>query len=116
MQLNMALLLLLTLRAQEPTQKETVVVTGTYQPVGMEEMDRAVRSLPVRNLALLSNTLSDFLKLDPSLDLRSRAPNGLQSDLSIRGSSFGQTLVLIDGQRVNDAQSGHHNMDIPIPL
>lgn len=114
MQLTLALLL--TLRAQETTQKETVVVTGTYQPVGMEEMDRAVRSLPVRNLALLSNTLSDFLKLDPSLDLRSRAPNGLQSDLSIRGSSFGQTLVLIDGQRVNDAQSGHHNMDLPVPL
>ncbi|BDC51859.1 hypothetical protein F183_A41740 [Bryobacterales bacterium F-183] len=116
MQLTIALLM--ALRAQQPTTpvKETVVVTGTYQPVGMEEMDRAVRSLPVRNLALLSNTLSDFLKLDPSLDLRSRAPNGLQADLSIRGSSFGQTLVLIDGQRVNDAQSGHHNMDIPLPL
>src|ERR1017187_9317098 len=49
-------------------------------------------------------------------DLRQRAADGVQADLSIRGSSFGQTLVLLNGQRMNDAQSGHHDMDIPVPL
>ena len=36
--------------------------------------------------------------------------------MSIRGASFGQTLVLVDGLRMNDAQTGHHNMDLPMPF
>ncbi|SPF35539.1 TonB-dependent receptor [Candidatus Sulfopaludibacter sp. SbA4] len=72
--------------------------------------------LPVRDNALVLNTLVDVLKLDPTIDLEERAPDGVQTDLSIRGSSFGQTLVLLNGLRLNDVQSGHHNMDIPVPL
>src|SRR5438067_5307630 len=97
-------------------QRDTIVVTGTYEPLTIEEIDRAVRVLPVRTQSLVLNTLTDVLKLDPSLDFAERAPNGVQGDLSIRGSSFGQTLILLNGQRLNDAQSGHHNMDIPVPL
>src|SRR6266852_7557855 len=103
--------------AQQPEPAhETIVVTGVYEPIAIEEVDRSVRVLPVKGEDLLSNTLVDFLRLDPSLDLRERAPNGVQTDLSVRGGSFGQTLILVDGQRMNDAQSGHHNMDIPLPL
>ena len=101
--------------AQEP-RRETVVVTGTYEPLALEEVDRAVTVLAARDAALLLNGLTDLLQTDPSLDLRQRAPGGIQGDLSIRGSSFGQTLVLLNGQRLNDAQSGHHNMDIPVPI
>ena len=63
----------------------------------------------VRSQNLLLNTFVDLLKLDPSLDLRRRAPNGLQGDLSIRGATFGQTLVLLNGQRLSDPRSGHHS-------
>jgi iron complex outermembrane receptor protein len=95
---------------------DSVVVTGTYEPLSLDEMDRSISVLPVRDLSLLADGLVDVLKLDPSLDLRQRTPGGVQADLSIRGSGFGQTLVLLNGQRLNDAQSGHHNMDIPVPL
>jgi iron complex outermembrane receptor protein len=57
----------------------------------------------------------DVLRLDPSLDPGERAPNGVQTDISIRGTSFGQKLVLLNGIRINDAQSGHHNKDLPVP-
>jgi iron complex outermembrane recepter protein len=99
-----------------PERRDVLVVTGTYQPVPLEEADRTVKVLDVEDLPLLSNSLADFLRLDPSLDLRERAPNGVQTDLSIRGATFGQTVVLLDGIRLNDAQSGHHNLDIPVPL
>lgn len=102
-----------TLLAQ---QHETVVVTGTYDPLSLEEIDRAIRVLPARQNNLVLNSLSDLIRLDPSLDLRERSPNGVQADLSIRGAGFGQTLVLLNGLRLNDVQSGHHNMDIPVPL
>jgi iron complex outermembrane receptor protein len=103
--------------AQTPEpQRETVVVTGVYEPVTIDEMDRSVRVLTIKAQELLLNTWVDALRLDPSLDVRERAPNGIQADLSVRGGTFGQTLILVDGQRMNDAQSGHHNMDLPIPL
>lgn len=112
--------------AQQPSQPpaappvslpaQTVVVTGTFTPLGLDEIDRSVSVLQARELNLLLDSLADLLRLDPSLDLQSRAPDGVQIDLSIRGSTFGQTLVLLDGQRLNDPQTGHHDMDIPVPL
>ena len=111
------ILFALTLIAQEvPPRHDTVVVTGAYEPLALEEVDRSIVILPGREQSLLLNTLTDLLQLDPSLDVRRRGPDGVQSDLSIRGSNFGQTLVLLNGQRLNDAQSGHHNLDIPMPL
>jgi iron complex outermembrane receptor protein len=106
----------LALAQQQPQQRDTVVVTGTFEPMSLEEIDRAIRVLPARSHSLVLNTLVDLLKLDPSLDLAERAPGGVQGDLAIRGAGFGQTLVLLNGMRLNDPQSGHHNMDIPVPL
>ena len=56
------------------------------------------------------------LTLTP-LDLQSRSLKaGIQTDFSLRGSTFQGVLILIDGQRVNDPQTGHHNSDIPLTL
>lgn len=57
----------------------------------------------------------DALQSERAVDVRQRAP-GVQGGLSIRGSSFGQTLVLIDGLRLNDPQTAHNNLDLPFPL
>ena len=100
----------------QPAQHESIVVTGTYDPVSLDELDRSLIVLPARNMTLLLDNLVDLLRLDPSLDLGERAPDGVQTDLSIRGGTFAQTLVLLNGLRLNDAQTGHHDMDIPVPL
>lgn len=99
-----------------PVVEQTVIVTGTYEPVPLDESDRSVTALPLRDMPGLFNSWADSLKLDPSVDLRQRAPHGVQGDLSIRGSSFGQTLVLVNGIRMNDAQTGHNNLDLPVPF
>ena len=57
----------------------------------------------------------DALQSEPAVDVRQRAP-GIQGDLSIRGSTFGQTLVLVDGLRLNDSQTAHNNLDLPFPF
>jgi iron complex outermembrane receptor protein len=93
-----------------------VVVTGRWEPLPLEEADRAVRAFDVPHLRVVTNTYADLLQLDSSIDLRQRAPDGLQGDVSIRGGTFGQTLILLDGLRLNDVQSAHHNFDLPIPL
>jgi iron complex outermembrane receptor protein len=94
---------------------ETVVVTGTPDPVPLSAADRSVTSYDVSPRVVLFGSFADVLRLDSSVDLQQRAP-GVQGDISIRGASYGQTLVLVNGVRVNDAQSAHHNLDIPVPL
>jgi iron complex outermembrane receptor protein len=94
---------------------ETIVVTGTPDPIPLSATDRSVTSYDVSPRAVLFGSFADVLRLDSSVDLQQRTP-GLQGDISIRGASYGQTLVLVNGIRVNDAQSAHHNFDIPVPL
>lgn len=68
-----------------PPQKEVVVVTGTFEPIPLEEADRNVDVFTVNGGRLLYDSFADYLKLDSSVDMQERAPNTVQSDISIRG-------------------------------
>jgi iron complex outermembrane receptor protein len=103
-------------RSKVSAETEVVVVTGTFEPVPLSESNRLVLSLDTQSQSLLYNSVIDYLTLDPSIDLGQRGQGGTQADLSIRGATFEQSLVLLNGLRINDAQTGHHDMDIPIPL
>jgi len=52
--------------------------------------------------------------LHSAIDIRERGGFGVQEDLSIRGTNFEQNLILIEGLRVSDLQTGHHLMNLPI--
>ncbi len=93
-----------------------VVVTGTWEPVALEESDRSVNQYMLKNGGLLFGSIADAIGLDSSVYVQSRGPGGIQADFSIRGASFEQTLVLLNGIRLNDAQSAHYNSDLPVPL
>jgi len=72
-------------------------------------------SLESDNLKNLpSDSFIESLNIFP-LDLQSRAlKSGIQTDFSLRGSTYQGVLVLIDGQRVNDPKLGHYNCDLPL--
>ncbi len=94
-----------------------MVVTGVAEPTPLDEADRDVTVLPLPvPQRPLFNTWFDLLQLDPALDLQQRARGGFLADLSLRGATFGQTLVLLNGMRIADAQTGHFNLDLPVPL
>lgn len=100
-----------------PPRAESLIVTGTAQPVPLAEADRDINVLGIpEKQRPLFNSWFDLLELDPALNLQQRAPGALQADLSIRGATFGQTLVLLNGLRINDVQTGHFNLDVPVPL
>ncbi len=102
--------------AQDSSSKQQTVVTGTWQPVPLDESDRSVESYSLPHSALLFASPEDVFSLDSSVQIQGRAPNGVQGDISIRGGSYEQTLVLLNGIRLSDAQSAHHNLDLPVPL
>lgn len=95
---------------------ETLVVLGTVTPVPLAESQRSVDVIPVRGQALAAESPQDFLRQDSSIFLEERGAGGGQADIVMRGGSFEQTLVLINGFRFNDAQSAHHDLDLPLPL
>jgi iron complex outermembrane receptor protein len=102
--------------AQDP-YRQTVVVTGAATPVELGSVTRMLAVISREEIAALPvYSVADVLRLVASVDVRARGPRGVQSDFAVRGASFGQMLVLVDGVRLNDAQSGHHNGDIPVPL
>jgi outer membrane cobalamin receptor len=105
------------LRLNLRTRIETpIVVTGTTEPRELSEIDRSLSVLPVEEPEIPAWSFADVLKQDSSVDIRARGQDGTQADLSIRGSSFDQVLVLVNGVRMNDAQTGHHSMDLPLPF
>jgi len=97
--------------------QEEVTVTAATEPLSFDGQSRVVHVVTREQIARLPvRSVADALALVAAVDVRSRGADGLQADFSIRGASFGQTLVLVDGVRINDAQSGHHNGDIPVTL
>jgi iron complex outermembrane receptor protein len=102
--------------AQGPFRQD-VVVTAAATPVELGTVTRTITVLTRDEIARLPvRSVADALRVTGLVDVRARGERGVQTDFAIRGAHFGQMLVLVDGVRLNDAQSGHHNGDIPVPL
>ena len=100
-----------------PPYRQTVVVTAAATPVELGSVTRTLTVISREQIERLpAHSVADVLRMLSSVDVRARGERGVQSDFAIRGANFGQMLVLVDGVRLNDAQSGHHNGDIPVPL
>ncbi len=63
-----------------------------------------------------ASNIADLLQNIVGIDIRRRGIDGMQSDLYIRGGNFDQTLVLIDGVKMDDPQTGHHSMNAILSL
>ena len=63
-----------------------------------------------------ANNVSDLLQQVTGIDVRRRGSGGVQGDLYIRGGGFDQTLLLVDGMKMDDAQTGHHTLNMILPL
>ena len=101
-------------RVQMP---DSVVVTATRGPSALEETGRRVTVYTQQDIQALSvNSLDQLLDVVAGLDVQSRGGFGVQSDLTMRGSTFNGVLLLLDGARVNDPYTGHFLMDLPVPL
>lgn len=97
--------------------QQTVVVTAAATPVELGTVSRTLTVITREQIdAIAAESIADVLRLAASVDVRARGIRGVQTDFAVRGANFGQMLVLVDGVRLNDAQSGHHNGDIPVPL
>jgi iron complex outermembrane receptor protein len=60
------------------------------------------------------HSIDDLLKFIPGIEIQQRGPQGSQSDISMRGSTFQQVLIVFDGVKMNEALTGHFNLYLPV--
>jgi iron complex outermembrane receptor protein len=102
--------------AAPPHPTETVVVLGSPVPVPLAESSASVVALPVEDKMLLLESPQELLRQDSSVFLEQRGAGGGQADIVLRGGTFEQALVLLNGFRIDDSQTAHHNLDLPVPF
>ncbi len=61
-----------------------------------------------------ARSLPELLSYVSGVDIRQRGIGGAQADINIRGGTFDQTLILINGVPLADPQTGHHIMNLPL--
>jgi len=94
-----------------------ITVTASRIPTSLPLVARSVTVITAKELKRLPvQSIQEILQYIPSVDIQQRGASGVQADLIIRGSTFEQTLLLINGIRMNNPQTGHHTMNIPFSL
>ena len=100
---------------------DTIITIKTFTVQGIRQADSLennpsnpylIDHLEIKNTPIQST--SDLLDNAVGIDIKSRSGLGVQSDLSIRGGTFDQSLLMIDGVKLSDPQTGHHLMDVPV--
>ena len=98
-------------------QLKEVIVSSTRIDLPLSENARSIQVITRENIRQAGvTTIADLLQQVAGVDIRRRGIAGMQADLYIRGGSFDQTLLLIDGIKLDDAQTGHHTLNLALPL
>ncbi|WP_159022353.1 TonB-dependent siderophore receptor [Formosa sp. L2A11] len=106
--------------SQEDMQQEEleeVIITSSRIELPFSKNSRSINIITSSDIKAAGATnVADLLQQVAGVDIRRRGTAGMQADLYIRGGSFDQTLLLIDGIKVDDAQTGHHTLNMALPI
>ena len=96
---------------------QPVVVTANCMPTNMLYVSRSIDiidEITIQNSC--SSSVEELLQSSANVDVQPRGIFGVQTDINIRGALFSQHLLLLDGVRLNDSQTAHHNYDLPVSI
>ena len=96
---------------------EEVEVTGSRVPLTLRETARQVTIITRDEIQKIgAHSVNDLLKYIAPVDVRQRGAFGIQTDLSIRGGTFDQLTLLLNGINISNPQTGHLSMDLPVAV
>ncbi|MEM7102087.1 MAG: TonB-dependent receptor plug domain-containing protein [Bacteroidota bacterium] len=106
---------LFTLSANAQFSIDTIEVDAVRIPLKINETGRNISVLDAKQIeALPASSIDELLKTIPGIEVQARGGFGVQGDITMRGSTFTQVLVLIDGIKLNDPLTGHFNNYLPV--
>ena len=118
--INFILVLCISLQSfsQEKVQElDSIVINSSRISLPFKKNSRTITIVTAKDIKNSAATnVADLLQQVTGVDIRRRGTGGGQSDLYIRGGGFDQTLLLIDGIKMDDAQTGHHTMNAALPI
>jgi vitamin B12 transporter len=104
-----------TINSMKNIDIEAVVVSAQRVPVAFSQVARIVKVIGKEEIQSAPvQSLQDLLRYALNVDVRQRGNLGVQADISIRGGSFDQVLILLNGININDPQTGHHSLNLPV--
>ncbi|WP_188505848.1 TonB-dependent receptor plug domain-containing protein [Parapedobacter pyrenivorans] len=93
-----------------------VIITENRMQLPFTKQNRNIQIIDRQQIeAMPARSINELLSHVGGVDLRQRGPFGTQADVSIDGGSFEQTLILVNGIKVLDAQTAHNSLNLPIP-
>lgn len=93
-----------------------LVINGNRTSTLFSEASRNIQIITKEDISRKPiQSIAEILTYAPGVDIRQRGPMGVQGDIGIRGGTFEQTLILLNGIKLTDPQTGHHILNIPIP-
>ena len=96
---------------------DEVSVTGSRAPLTKSQAARMVTVLERADIQQAPvHSINDLLKLAVGVDVRQRSPIGAQTDISIRGGTQEQIIILLNGINICDPQTAHNTLDLPCNL
>lgn len=97
-------------------QLEEVQVSSDLPPT-TQQLVKVVSVLTQKDIQqAASQNLQDLLNYVQGIDLRTRGAESVQADISLRGGTFDQTAILLNGVNLTDPQTGHFNLHIPLDV
>ncbi|MBT8257365.1 MAG: TonB-dependent receptor [Bacteroidia bacterium] len=110
--------IVVTFGQETPVEElDSIVITSSRIDLPFKENSRTIQVITAAQIEQAAVTnMADLLQQVAGVDIRRRGVYGSQADLYIRGGGFDQTLLLIDGIKVEDPQTGHHTMNMALPI
>ncbi len=99
----------------DPAIQLKEVQVNSDLPPKTQQLVKVVAVLTRKEIAQAAvQNLQGLLRYVQGIDLRTRGAENVQADISLRGGTFDQTAILLNGVNLTDPQTGHFNLDIPI--
>jgi len=107
--------------ASQPEQDggalSAIVISGNRLKLPFAAQNRNIQVLDRMVIDRLPvKSVNELLSYAAGVDVRQRGPWGGQADIGLDGGTFDQTLILVNGIRISDPQTGHNMMNLPLPL
>ena len=107
----------LVTKAQSIVNLDPLSITNSRITQKISETGRSITVIDSKVINQLPvNSLDELLKYISAVEIQQRGPAGAQADIVVRGGTFQQVLVLMDGIKLNDPITGHFSAYIPIVL
>ncbi|MDD2551318.1 MAG: TonB-dependent receptor [Dysgonamonadaceae bacterium] len=96
---------------------EELVVTASKAELPLSRASKIVTLITKTEIERSpAQSVQELLNYVAGIDVMQRGPHGVQSDISLRGGSFDQVAILLNGINLTNPQTGHYSFDIPVNL